>query len=134
MVRESLFTVAPNPQRFPTLGGETVFALRAWDEEGLRNALAPLTDLGEGVELVGPLEAFTPGVFAAARLEVILPLPFAGDRAALERYLREAYVPFSLRREDDRYRLEAAPRGMKKRVVFGAGFRRARRGFGPNWR
>lgn len=138
-VRESLFTVSPNHRQFPTLGGESVFALRAWDAEKLRETLAGLSNLGEGVEVLGPVEGFTPGVFTAAWLEVALPLAFAEGRAALERYLREAYVPFSLRREDDRYRLEVSPKGAKKRVLFGGwlapgpeGFR-AELQFGPKF-
>lgn len=138
-VRESLFTVSPNNRQFPTLGGETVFALRAWDPEELRRALAGLSDLGEGVAVIGPVEAFAPGVFAAARLEAVLPLPFAEGRAALERYLRASYVPFSLRREGEGYRLEVPPKGAKKRVLFGGwlapdpeGFR-AELEFGPKF-
>jgi hypothetical protein len=46
-VRESLFTIAPPSRgkrgsgrgRFPTMGGESVFALYAWDTEALREVL-----------------------------------------------------------------------------------------------
>ncbi len=112
-VREALFTVPPNNRRFPSLGGETVFALRAWDADALRAALSALSTLGE------PVEDFTPGVFTKAYLALSLPVPLPMARAALEGYLREAYVPFSLRREGKGYGIEVPPRGLKKKVLFG---------------
>lgn len=118
-VREALFTVPPNHHRFPSLGGETVFALRAWDTDALREALNALSDLGDGVEVLGPVEAFTPGAFASAHLRLSLPRPLPAARAALEGYLRQAYIPFSLRREDAGYTVEIPPRGRKKKVLFG---------------
>lgn len=118
-VREALFTVPPNDRRFPTLGGETVFALRAWDADALRAALSALSALGEGVEVLGPVEDFTPGTFAKAHLMLSLPVPLPTARAALEGYLRGAYVPFSLRREGEGYGIEVPPRGLKKKVLFG---------------
>lgn len=119
-VREALFTVPPNSRRFPVMGGETFFALRAWDEGALREALGRLSDLGDGVEVLGPVDYFTPGLFTSVRLEIFLPgLPFAEGRAALERHLREAYVPFSLRREGEIYALNVPPRGQKKKILFG---------------
>ena len=189
-VREALFTVPPNDRRFPTLGGETVFALRAWDADVLRDALAPLSraapDLSCSVvaqdlscsgqdesyatsvaqdlscsgqdesyttsvapdlscfgqdksyatsvaqdlscsdlscpgqiELLEPVDEFTPGAFAKAHLALFLPLPLPAARGALEGYLRGAYVPFSLRREGEGYTIEVPPRGVKKKVVFG---------------
>ncbi|MCX7854917.1 MAG: radical SAM protein, partial [Anaerolineae bacterium] len=102
-VREALFTIPPNDRRFPTLGGETVFALRAWDADALR---AVLSALGEGVEVLGPVEDFTPGAFAKAHLVLSLPVPLPAVRAALEGYLRGEYVPFSLRREGEGYGIE----------------------------
>ncbi len=119
-VREALFTVLPNDRRFPVMGGETVFALRAWDADGLAEALGRLSDLGDGVEALGPAEDFRPGVFSLARVELFLPgLPFAEGRAALEQYLRGAYVPFSLRREGEAYGLDIPSRGQKKKILFG---------------
>jgi len=118
-VREALFTVPPNDRCFPTLGGETVFALRAWDADALRSALASLSELGDGVEVLGPVEDFTPGAFAKAHLALFLPLPLPAARAALEEYLRGAYVPFSLRREGEGYAVDVPARGVKKKVVFG---------------
>jgi len=135
-VREALFTVPPNNRRFPTLGGETVFALRAWDADALRSALAPLLsrqDVAQDlscsvaqnpscsgqIEVLGPAEEFTPGAFTKAHLALFLPLPLPAARAALEGYLRGAYVPFSLRREGEGYTIDVPPRGVKKKVVFG---------------
>ncbi len=119
-VREALFTVPPNDRRFPVMGGETVFALRAWDAEGLAKVLGRLADLGDGVEVLGPAEDFRPGAFSLARVEVFLPgLSFAEGRVALEQHLREAYVPFSLRREGETYVLDVPPRGQKKKILLG---------------
>lgn len=118
-VREALFTVPPNGGRFPTLGGETVFALRVWDADALRAVLSSLSALGEGVEVLGPVENFTPGAFAKAHLALSLPVPLPAARAALERYLRGAYVPFSLRRAGEGYGIDVPPRGRKKKVLFG---------------
>ncbi len=118
-VREALFTVPPNNRRFPTLGGETVFALRAWDADALRAVLSSLSALGEGVEVLEPVEDFTPGAFAKAHLMLSLPVPLPAARAALEGYLRGAYVPFSLRRNGEGYDIAVPSRGLKKKVLFG---------------
>ncbi len=118
-VREALFTIPPNDRQFPTLGGETIFALRAWDTDALRAVFSSLSALGEGIEVLGPVEDFTPGVFTKARLGLSFPIPLPTARAALEGYLRGAYVPFSLRREGEGYGIEVPPRGLKKKVLFG---------------
>ncbi len=118
-VREALFTVPPNDRRFPTLGGETIFALRAWDTDALRAVLSSLSALGEGVEILGLVGDFTPGAFTKAHLMLFLPLLLPAARAALEGYLRGAYVPFSLRREGEGYAIDVPSRGLKKKVLFG---------------
>ena len=73
----------------------------------------------EHIELLGPVDEFTPGAFAKAHLVLFLPLSLPAARAALEEYLRGAYVPFSLRREGEGYTIDVPPRGVKKKVVFG---------------
>lgn len=105
--------------RFPTLGGETAFALRAWDADAPRDARTALSVLGEGVGVLGPVEDFTPGAFAKAHLVLSLPVPLPAARAALEEYLRGAYVPFSLWRDGEGYGIAVPPRGLKKKVLFG---------------
>jgi len=124
-VRESLFTIPPNDERFPMMGGETVFGLKAWDEEGLVRVLARR---GEETRFSGKnlvsrstlVSGFTPGVFSRLHLEVHLPGDlFPEARARLEQYLRGAYVPYSLRREGAGYRFDLPAKALKKKVLFG---------------
>jgi hypothetical protein len=123
-VRESLFTVHPNDRRFPIMGGETVFALKAWDVEALEHALAePGEPAGMGCHIVGPAQGFTPGTFTRLHLDVHLPEAlFPAPQARLEQYLRGAYLPYSLRREGSRYRFDLPRKALKKKILFGGFF------------
>jgi radical SAM superfamily enzyme YgiQ (UPF0313 family) len=134
LVRESLFTLRPNERRFPSMGGETVFALRAWDADALRRTLADVREYrGAGFEIlrmVEPEEGFTPGAFSRMRLDVFLPEGFFPEaRGRLERYLRGAYVPYSLRREGDGYRFDLPRKALKKKILFGGFFEVREDGF-----
>jgi radical SAM superfamily enzyme YgiQ (UPF0313 family)/ferredoxin len=125
-VRESLFTVRSNDRRFPSVSGETVFALKAWDAKALGQALE--TRFFEknpvpGVEVLGLAPGFTPGEFAVLHLEMHLPAgPFPEPRVRLEQYLRGAYVRYSLRREDGGFRFDLPQKALKKRILFGGSF------------
>ena len=126
-VRESLFTLRPNDRRFPSASGETVFALKAWDVEALRHTLAGAREHpGTGIHIiriVGSAEGFTPGTFTRLHLGVHLPGgPFPEPRARLEQYLRGAYVPYSLRREDTGYRFDLPRKALKKKILLGGFF------------
>ena len=120
-VRESLFTLHPNDRRFPTMSGETVFALKAWDVEALERVLADAREHhGMGFQIVGPAEDFSPGEFSRLHLDVHLPSEhFPEPRARLEQYLRGAYVPYSLRREGNCLRFDLPRKALKKRILFG---------------
>jgi ferredoxin len=122
-MRESLFTVRPNAERFPLMSGESVFALKAWDVEALEHILAePQERVGTEVQIVGPAEGFTSGAFTQLHLDMHLPDEFFPEpRARLEQYLRASYLPFSLRREDGRYRFDLPRKALKKKILF-AGF------------
>jgi ferredoxin len=122
-VRESLFTVGPNADRFPLMSGETVFALKAWDVEALERILAePQERAGAEVQIVEPVEGFTRGAFTRLHLDMHLPDEFFPEpRVRLEQYLRTAYLPYSLRREDDCYRFDLPRKALKKKIMF-AGF------------
>jgi hypothetical protein len=128
-VREALFTVRPNDRRFLAVSGETVFALKAWDVEGLTHTLAdPREHAGAGFDVLRPAEGFTPGEFARLRLDLHLPGEFFPEpRAQLEAYLRGAYLPYSLRREGNRYRFDLPSKALKKKILFG-GFIEPREG------
>ena len=151
-VRESLFTI-PSPPRgtvlpptrgrrkrrrtglhYPTMPGESVYALYAWDLDAVRRALAAPPSPGAAdasglTVLSGPLEGFTPGVFAQAALDLHLPAcHFPNPRRGLEDYLHETYVPYSLRREDAqstdarRYRFDLPSKALKKKILLGGHF------------
>jgi len=136
-VRESLFTRRPNDDRFPLMSGETVFALKAWDADALQSALAKLLEYpSSGFQIVGPADGFTPGAFTRMHLDVHLPVDlFPEPRRALEQYLREAYLPYSLRRDGPhpgrrgRYRFQVPSKGIKKRILFGGFFETTEGGF-----
>jgi hypothetical protein len=116
-VRESLFTVPPNDERFPMMGGEAVFELKGWDVEGLKRTLETRFF---PKNLVSGVSGFTPGVFTRLHLDLHLPGNlFPEARARLEQYLRSAYVPYSLRREGVGYRFDLPAKGLKKKVLFG---------------
>ena len=120
-VRESLFTLRPNDRRFPTMSGETVFALKAWDVKVLERVLADARKHhGMGFQIVGPAEDFSPGEFSRLHLDVHLPSEhFPEPRTRLEQYLRGAYVPYSLRREGNCLRFDLPRKALKKRILFG---------------
>ena len=149
-VRESLFTVRPNEGQFPFISGETIFALKAWDGEALSYSLdAESTPIHNGTDatlhsekdlspesqathIVGPAKKFTPGLFTQVHLNMRLPAkPFHDPQAHLEQYLRSAYVPYSLRRDDTyehqgrgtRYYLDLPDKALKKKIVFNGFFK-----------
>jgi hypothetical protein len=125
-VRESLFTVRPNDRCFPSVSGETVFGLKAWDVEALERALETKffgENAASGVQVLGPAIGFKPGEFARLHMDVHLPADFFPEpRARLEQYLRGAYVRYSLRREDTHYRFDLPPKTLKKKILFAGSF------------
>ena len=126
-VRESLFTLHPNARRFPSVSGETVFALKAWDVEALKCTLAEetrffpknLVSESQAIQIVGQAEGFTPGSFTRLHLEVHLPGDlFPEAQVRLEEYLRGAYLRYSLRWEGSRYRFDLPRKTLKKKILF----------------
>ena len=130
-VRESLFTHPLNDRRFPTMSGETVCALKAWDAASLEHALAePRWQAGDHVRVIQLAEGFVPGTFTRLHLDLHLPAEhFSEPRRTLEHYLRDAYLPYSLRREGNRYRFDVPNKGLKKKVVLGGWFEASEEGF-----
>jgi radical SAM superfamily enzyme YgiQ (UPF0313 family) len=152
--REKLFTVSSNDRRFPSMTGETVFALKAWDVEAMLDVIGrghapsengtphadgmhPLEDecaseiaaTYKGFEIIGPAEGFTPGAFTRLQLEIHLPARyFPVPRQHLETYLRDAYLPYSLRREEPiqggkaRYRFDVPTKGIRKKILYSGAF------------
>lgn len=116
-VRESLFTTAANARRFPSLSGETVFALKSWEQ------ITGQAEVGDGFEVLGPAEGFTPGEYTRLTLQVFLPTAhFAEPRKRLEAYLQKEYLGYSLKRQDQRFVFDVHKPGLKKKLVLGGWF------------
>jgi hypothetical protein len=146
-VRESLFTVTPPTQgrrvsrrgRYPTMSGESVFALYAWDVDSLQSALSEPAFAGSERALCAvarQADAFTPGMFSQLCLDLHLPATiFDQPRRRLEQYLHDAYVPYSLRRVKahtlgaSRYHFDVPGKGLKKKVILGGHFEVGETGF-----
>jgi len=64
-------------------------------------------------------------------LDIHLPARhFPEPRRTLEAYLRQAYLPYSLRRQGDRrYDFWVPPKGIKKKVILGGFFQLGDDGF-----
>jgi len=118
--RESLFTTRENRDRYTQLYGETIFALTAWDAEGLRASLKRLEGIATPeLTYLGVAEGYEPGSFRRMRLELTLPAPYfpaAGQR--LRDFLREKYVPVNVRREGAGYRFDLPAKALKKKALF----------------
>jgi hypothetical protein len=138
-VRESLYSVIPPSTgrkgakrgRYPAMPGESVFALYAWDTDALNGTLIGhahlppenTTPSPTPVHIVGPAGHFQPGVFTRIHLDLTLDNEsFPQARRQLEDMLHEAYVPYSLRREENGYRFEVPPKGQRKKVLLGGHF------------
>jgi hypothetical protein len=77
------------------------------------------TGQGRGIDVLGPVEGFTPGEFSQVHLDIFLPgALFPEPRARLEAYLREAYLPYSLRRVGERLVLDLSAKALKKKILF----------------
>ncbi len=145
--REALFAVGANRDRYPTFYGETVIALRAWDEEALTagllggttgarlaaparaeyagseglSALAPEGACGRcgEVEILGSAEGFKPGEFKQVRVSLKLPEEhFAGAGRRLVEFLRASYVPCNVQRAGKAYALVLPKKALKKKSVI----------------
>lgn len=113
--RESLFTVREQQSRWGALGGETIFALKAWDPE----ALAAQVSARVSPDVLGLAERFTPGTFQTARVHLTLPAElFPAAALRLRDFLRGAYLPVNLRRAGESLQLELSPKALKKRIVL----------------
>jgi hypothetical protein len=112
---EALFTVREQQMRWGAVAGETIFALKAWDQEALLGQMASVAL----PEISGIAENFTPGTFQDARLQITLPAAFfPGASSRLRDFLRENYLPVNLRRVGENTHLELSPKALKKRIVF----------------
>lgn len=116
-VRESLFSTRELRGRWGMPGGETIFALKAWEPTSLAARLRALALPG----LLGVAERFMPGVFETARLHLTLPVEiFPQADVQLRDYLRAMHLPVNLRRTSEGVHFDLAPKALKKRIVLEA--------------
>lgn len=122
-VRESVFTTQANKAFFPpvTMGGEHIFALKAWDTKAIQQALTmPDRTSSHVFKILGWAAPFTPGTYTQLDLDICLPADhLAEPRKRLETYLRSTYLPYSLQRQDGGYVVNVAKKGRKKKVLYG---------------
>lgn len=123
VVRESLFSTRANERAFPSMHGETVFALKAWDVQAILAAVQKNSARTEQFEIVGLERDFTPGIYRYLTLDIRLPRQhFADSRQRLEDYLRGEYLPYGLRRENRVYRFDIPAKGRKKNLLLDGSF------------
>jgi len=119
---ESLFTSGRNRRRYPSMTGETVFSLRAWNPDALTETMTSTPHvLKGGIEFCGLVGNFEPGVFRQAEISISLPAQaFPNVRKGLLHFLRSAYVPVNIRRtrDPDSFVLDLPAKALKKRVVL----------------
>ncbi len=129
---EALFAAPGNRERFPIPAGESVVALKAWDAARLAAKLRTLLAADNGcatseneLALLEILPEFAAGQFASATWQVVSA---AADADAVEAtvvaWLKEAHLPFSLRRTETGAAFELAPAAARKGFVLAASCRR----------
>ena len=119
-VRECLLAGDGPRDRFPPWHGLSVFALTAWEPEGVACALAGDSRTGQVYEKAP----------AAARLRLVLHLPegfFPRAGEQLTRYLAAEHAPVTIRRTGEDLHLEPGPKALQRKVLF-SGLVRAAKG------
>ena len=130
VAEEALFSTSANRERFPIPAGETVVGLKTWDVKRLAKRLTGLTSGEIGLAIAtcdcaigAVLPAFVPGSFVSATWQVASEWSAVEIERAVAHGLREAHLPFSLRRTSEGARFELAPAAQRKNVVLDAGVR-----------
>lgn len=121
--REALFTFGTNRRQYPSVTGETIFNLTAWNTQALIEELGPAPqNLADGIQLRAIEGEFTPGMFRCADIRLSLPEhSFPDVRTGILQFLRDCYIPINLRREEGSHSLafDLPAKALKKRVVLG---------------
>ncbi|MCJ7738672.1 MAG: radical SAM protein [Anaerolineae bacterium] len=120
--KEALFTFGTSSSQYPSMTGETIFNLTAWNAQAVIEALGPAPQtLADGVELRVIEDAFTPGTFRHADIRLSLPgHSFPDVRTGLLQFLRDSHIPVNLRREESSQSLilDLPAKALKKRVLL----------------
>jgi hypothetical protein len=113
-VEEALFTAGDNNERFLVPSGQTVVAFRAWDRKALISTLAtasPLIGLEVGAD-------FQPGVFSKASCLLHTALLPRDVAQSASKWLNNLYLPHTLCRAGEGWRLDLAPVALKKKTIY----------------
>jgi len=129
-VDEVLFTTTANRELFPLPAGETVVALKAWNVQRLAARLAAangtltlpaIAGAPAAATLLGPPPpAFTAGRFSSAAWRVVTAASAVATEAVVAAWLKEAHLPFTLRRISDGVQFDLAPAALRKGIVLAA--------------
>ena len=119
-VEEQLFSIGDNWTRFGIIGGETVLALKSWDNDRLATALSRLgAGVCDEVSFLSFVESFTPGVFRQVHVDLDMCVAAPADAGSrLSAFLRDSHLPVSILRADDCYRLEIKGKGPKRDILI----------------
>ena len=124
---EALFTAPGNRDRFPIPAGETVVALKAWDVRRLESRVRELVSgvaADPDLAILEILPTYSPGRVASATWQVVSNADASATEAAVAAWLKDAHLPFTLRRLETGACFELAPAARRKGFVLAVRCRR----------
>ncbi len=126
-VKEQLFTVGDNMERFGIHGGETVLAIHAWDRDVLLKSLSEaLSETGSDLAFLSVIEGFVPGIFRHASADITVRADSPGSAAGqLAAFARKANLSMGLRRDGATYKLEVHGNAAKRSHLIGGSYSEA---------
>jgi hypothetical protein len=99
--------------------GETVFALRAWDQESLARTLDAGHTFSGQTRFSGWLNEYTPGLFQNAEIIFQIQLPGLSDfMNRLSQFCTQNHIPVTLKRTATGYSMQISNNYYKKKFIY----------------